>query len=413
MEKLAILGGGRTVPVRAKSTPLIAEASVRALQKAAEAARQDASYLCALSGSGPVARLESSMRELTGARHALALSSGTAAIFTALLAAGVGPGDEVIVPAYTWPQSVAPILQVGATVVYADIDPCTMTLDPGSLRRRLTPRTRAVIAVHLYGHPADVPALRAAIADPRVLLIEDAAQAVGARLGRKAVGALGDCACVSLGREKPVSGGEGGLLLTRRVHLYERAVSLTQHPLRQAYELRRLGEFGYNLRMHPLAAVLAASELELCEERRSRRDRFFRRLSTALDKIAGIRPPECAPGVAHAWYRYCPTYVPEELGGLPRRLYVAALAAEGVPLAEDALRPPLHQRRVPRRFPRPLRARLPVTEDRSHRVGLTLDGWPAEQGDPALAELIAHAFRKVAAQTQHIKDEVVSSWMTG
>jgi dTDP-4-amino-4,6-dideoxygalactose transaminase len=139
---------GRFTPLQAKR-----------LVEAALAGKENPSYLADLEGAGPIAELEQTMTRVLDVRHVLALSSCTAAIHTALLALGIGPGDEVIVSPYSWGQSVAPVLFTGATAVFADIDPDTLCLDPASVQERLSPRTKAILPVHLFGHMADMNAL--------------------------------------------------------------------------------------------------------------------------------------------------------------------------------------------------------------------------------------------------------------
>ncbi len=399
---------GPALSLEPPAEPLLEEETLRALHGAVEACRHDSTYLYALSGGGPVAELEQEFARQVGARHALALSSGTAALFTALAACGVAPGDEVILPCYTWGQSLAPVLHLGAVPVFADIEPRRGTLDPRQVERLVTPRTRAVLAVHLFGMPADLPALSALCRHHNLALVEDAAQAFGARVEGRPVGGWGDAAGFSLGKGKPVTGGEGGLLCTNRWEVFERAVALSQHPLRQAWELgparrapatrdaradnpapldwrhtllggsRRGVCLAWNFRPHALAAVIALAELRYGEQHRRRRADYYQALSHALEGVAGLRPPLCPPGVESAWYRYCPTYAPQEVGqgDVPRAAFVEALAARGVPLGEDPLPVPLDQDPAVRRLRGSARwGRLPHSHARAWRVGLSLPDW--------------------------------------
>lgn len=236
---------------------------VRALKAVLDGMAEDPSLLCDLEGCGPVARFEQRFAEVCGVEYALAVSSGTAAIHTALLALEVGPGDEVISSPYSWPQTISPVLFAGATLVFADIDARTLHLDPVSVADRITPRTKAIIVPHLFGHMADLPTLQLLARAAGVALISDAAQAMGAELYSRPAGAWGDLACFSLGRGKLVSCGEGGVLVTSNQALYERAVALTQHPDRF---WRLTGEEGHglalNYRMHPLQAALGLAAIE-------------------------------------------------------------------------------------------------------------------------------------------------------
>jgi dTDP-4-amino-4,6-dideoxygalactose transaminase len=148
--------------------------------------------------------------------HAIALSSGTTALHLALMAAGVGPGDEVILPAFTFPGTAWGVLYQGATPRFADVSATTAQIDPESVARLINRKTKAIIAVHLFGHPAPIPALKRLVRGKRITLIEDAAQAHGGNLNGAALGTLGDFGCFSFYPTKNLGGmGEGGLVLTR------------------------------------------------------------------------------------------------------------------------------------------------------------------------------------------------------
>lgn len=385
----------------------IAEATVEALHVAADLARRDWSYVSALAGGGPIAALEHAVESYLGATHALAVSSCTSALHAALLAVGVKAGDLVIVPAYTWPQTAAPILHVGAVPQFVDIEPERYALDIDQVRRHITRTTSAIVVVHLYGHPADVAPLRR-IADERgIALIEDCAQAMGATINGVSVGRHGHIGCFSLGRGKTVTGGEGGLIVTEDRALFERCLGLTQHPIRQHYELwgKQDGEFGLNSRMHPLAAVIAQAELRLLDSRLARRTTFYRELDIALRAVPGIRSRQIATGERAAFYRYCPTFVPAELQArMPRRVFIEALRAEGVPISEDPVGTPLHRRSF-RPFPhRRHRPKLPVTESRCNEIGLTFAPHLADVVRESTVAQICTAFEKVAAHARTLSE---------
>jgi len=262
----------------------------------------DPSRLSDLEGCGPVSMLEAKLVAAFGSRYALAVSSGTAALHAALLAAGVGSGDEVVVTSYTWPQSMAPILFCGAIPVFADISPETLTLDPDSVASRIGPRTRAIVVVQIFGHMADMARLQDLARSRGLTLIADAAHAPGAQLGGKPVGAWGDMVCLSFGRGKAVSAGEGGALLVNHDHLYEQALRMTQHTLRV---LRALGPsaaksaFGLNYRLHPLLACLTMSSLEELPECLMWREQNRQEAAGRLSHIPGLRLqasiPSCQP----------------------------------------------------------------------------------------------------------------------
>lgn len=261
----------------------------------------DSASISSLSGAGPVRKFETAFANACGTGSALALSSCTAALHTALLAANVGPGDEVIVSPYSWGQSVSPVLFTGATVVFADIDSNTLTLDPVSVKDRISDRTKAIIPVHLFGNPADMDSLCALAKDREIHIISDAAQAFGALSKGRKIGGLGHIACFSLGRGKAVFGGEGGVLATNDRTLYERAITISQHPLRIFREVSgepdmfARAELNWNYRIHPLAAVLALADLELSAQRTAHRKRILNVVHEMGVSIPGIETIRCGP----------------------------------------------------------------------------------------------------------------------
>ena len=330
----------------------MSRATAQRLHRAVELARSDWSYLSSLTGGGPIDELEQQFASFTGASHCLALSSCTSAIHAALLACGVRRGDEVIVPAYTWGQTVAPVLHIGAVPVFADIDPETCTLAPDEIDRLVSGNTRCIIVAHLFGHPADMHAICTKADRHDLSVIEDCAQAVGACIDGQHVGTFGDAGCFSLGRGKGISGGEGGLLVTGTADIYERAVFFTQHPLRQHFEIGTdlrddIDEFGHNFRIHPLAAAMALGYLEGIHERLVRRSSFYRQLSGLLGKLPGMRTVSVRNGCTHSYYSYSPTYDVRLLpdgSPLARAEYVSILRACGIPITDDPVMTPLHQR---------------------------------------------------------------------
>jgi perosamine synthetase len=301
------------------------------------------SILSDLEGCGPVARLEEAFANLCGTHYALALSSGTAAIHAALLAAGVGPGDEVIVSPYSWSQSVSPVLFTGATPIFADIDEGTLNLHPDSVRHCITGKTRAIIVVHLFGHMADMTNLQRISHEAGALLITDAAHAIGAYLWNKPAGFWGGISCFSLGRGKLVCGGEGGILTTNNPDLYERAVCLTQHKER-VKRLKpascRKDTFALNYRLHPIAALLALTDLQSLNEKLNHRRRIYQAFWEGLGKQGILSPQKTICGEIPSYY------------GIPltadhtihREALVATSHDAGIPLRCGPVRMPLHLR---------------------------------------------------------------------
>ena len=222
-----------------------------------------------LGGEGRV--LEQELALTCGVRHAVGVASGTDALRLALAALGVGPGDEVLTPAFSFVASASTVVMAGATPVFVDIDPETYTLDVAAAERAVTPRTRAIIAVHLYGHPAPMDAVAALARRHGLAIVEDAAQAIGATWAGRPVGAWGDVACVSFYPTKNLGAcGDGGMVLTDRDDIAERVRRLRHHGDGGRY---RHVELGYASRLDELqAAVLRVKWRRLGEwtERRRR-----------------------------------------------------------------------------------------------------------------------------------------------
>jgi DegT/DnrJ/EryC1/StrS aminotransferase family len=224
-----------------------------------------------LSGSGAVAACEAAFESLHGGRPAVLLASATYAIYTALAAIGVEPGREVIVPALDWTASVSAVRALGAVPVPAAVAEASLTISPAAVRAALSPRTSAVIACHLHGVCADVPAIRAEVGT--VPIVEDCAAALGSTLDERPAGTLADAAVYSLGPGKQLDAGEGGVLILRDERLRDAVLDLVAHPLRSVLfgSGRADGPQGMSLRPHPLAAVLALAALARWDVDRDRR----------------------------------------------------------------------------------------------------------------------------------------------
>lgn len=220
-------------------------------------------------------RFERAMTDYVGVSHAIALPSCTSAIHLALAALGVGPGDEVIVPDVTWIATAAPIAYVGASPVFVDIDAATWCLSLESVERSITPRTRAVIAVDLYGHMPDLPALRAMLEPRGIALVEDAAEAFGSEYQGRRAGSFGDVGVFSFHGSKTITTGEGGMLVTNRPDLYERAYFLHDHGRRRGDRTFFHMEVAFKYKMSPMQAALGLAQLERAPEIVARKREIF------------------------------------------------------------------------------------------------------------------------------------------
>jgi perosamine synthetase len=227
-------------------------------------------------------RFEREFAEFCGVAHCIALANGTVALQLALAARGIGPGDEVIVPDLTFVATAAAVVHSGATPVLVDVDDATMCVDPQLVVEAMTSRTRGVIPVHLYGHPAQMVELRSICAAQGAFLLEDAAEAHGAKLGGTAVGALGDVASFSFYGNKLMTTGEGGALTTNDAAFARRARFLKDHamsPDRRYFH----PELGFNYRMTNLQAALGCAQLERFPEILARKRQILGWYADALE----------------------------------------------------------------------------------------------------------------------------------
>ena len=224
-----------------------------------------------VSSIGPfIDRFEREFAAFCGVRHCVALANGTVALHVALLAAGVGPGDEVIVPDMTFVATAAAVRHVGAEPVLVDVDCDTLTLDVELTKRAITPRTKAIIPVHLFGVPADMVALRALANERNLFLLEDAAEAHGAKIGGRPVGSLGDAATFSFYGNKLITTGEGGCVVTDDTGLAERIRFLKDHAMSKSRRYYH-PEVGFNYRMTNLQAALGCAQIARFPEMLARR----------------------------------------------------------------------------------------------------------------------------------------------
>lgn len=347
MSKLAAFGGTASVPRdrRRVQWPLVEDEDRKAVLDALDSAR----LVSDTDGVNPVSVLEEDWARRFGFDHCVAVSNGTAALALALAALGVGPGDEVIVPALSFiATGLAPVHQM-AVPVFADIDPVTFNIDPDDVERRITPRTKAIIPVHLHGAPADMDRITAIARKHGLAVIEDAAQAPGATHRGRPVGGIGDAGAFSLQVSKNIpTCGEGGLLVTRNAELAE-----AMRRGRQFGEVIESGRerdyvsygLGWNHKMNALQAAFTSAQLARFDDYERARQHNVTAFLARLSKLPGLQVPTALPDTTHAWhilrFRFDPAAFglrgvrPEALRSALRRL----LRAEGVPMSQYQLMP--------------------------------------------------------------------------
>jgi perosamine synthetase len=326
--KLAMLGGSpvRTAPW--PRWPQFSEPEIAALGAVLRDGR-----LTALTGP-TVREFEQAFAAAFGARHAVATCNGVTALHLALAALGVGPGDEVIVPAHTFIGTAIPVLMANAVPVFVDVRLDTFNMDPALLEAAITERTRAIVPVHLNGLAADLQAILALADRHRLPVVEDACQAHGGRYHGRTLGTLGRIGAFSFFEDKVMTTGEGGMLITDEEALFERARRLRSYGEEQVTDIgqRRYEhlELGFNYRMSALNAAVGLGQLPRLEAMVDRRNRNAAFLRERLAEAPGILPPQELPGCRHAWYKFV-CRIDREVLALDALTAVEALKAEGVP----------------------------------------------------------------------------------
>lgn len=292
-----------------------------------------------------VGELEAAFAARHGAQFAIACSSGTAALHAACTALGISPGDEVIVAPITDMGSIAPILYQGAIPVFADLTPHGYVLDPASVAARMTEKTRAVIAVHLWGNACDLSALRA-LCDRHggAFLIEDCAQAFGGTYAGKPLGTFGHLGCYSYNEFKHISCGDGGMVITGDPALAERLrLSTDKCYNRRPDALNRQATFlANNYRMTELQAAVALAQLRKLDDIVARRRRWCRDLTERLAGTPGISLPEPTDNSDPSWWFYLLRVRPEELHA-DADTFCAALQAEGIRASAHYIGAPIYR----------------------------------------------------------------------
>jgi perosamine synthetase len=330
-----------------------------------------------------VPRFEEQLAAFCEAGHAVATSNGTVALHLALVVLGIGPGDEVLVPDLTFIATANAVRYTGATPVLVDVDPATWGIDPEDARRKLTPRTRAIIPVHLYGRPVDLDPLLELARRHGLDVVEDAAEAHGARYKGRRVGALGRIGAFSFYGNKIFTTGEGGAVVTNDPALAARAAFLRDHamdPHRRYYH----SEVGFNYRMTNIQAALGCSQLEHAEEILARRQGIARAYDEGLAGIRGLAFPAAMPWEESICWMY--SVLVEPAFGLDRDAVGVELRARGVDSRPFFV--PLHE--MP---PYLTDCPFPVTTRLSRR-GINLPSGTALS--PTEIATVCHALRELA-----------------
>lgn len=331
--KPAILGGA---PLRTES--FARRRTMGAAEKKAVIEVLDSDVLSAfVGGAGPmflggekVRAFEQAWAGKYGFKHAISVNSWTSGLVAAIGAVGIEPGDEVICSPYTMSASATCALFYGGIPVFADIDPDTFCLDPASVESVVTKRTRAIVVVHIFGHPADMDPLLEIARRRGLRIIEDAAQAPGVFYKGRPVGAIGDIGGFSLNYHKHIHTGEGGMLVTNDDDLARRSQLIRNHGenVAEALGVEDLGNvIGGNYRLTELQAAIGIEQLKRLDGYLATRQELATHLSRRLSELPGLTPARVADGCTHAWYVYPIKYDAGRIG-LPRDVFVRAVLAE-------------------------------------------------------------------------------------
>ena len=288
--------------------------------------------------TGPkVAEFEQAFADFVGAREAVAVSSGTAALHAAMYALGIGPGDEMIVPPMTFAATANCVVFQGGTPIFADVDPDTLQLDPAEAEAKITPHTKAIIAVDYTGQPCDYDGLRAIADRHSLMVVADACHALGAKYKGRPVGSLADVSVFSFHPVKHITSGEGGMIstddpeLARRMRVFRNHGITTDHRQRaqQGSWFYEMVDLGYNYRMTDFQCALAMSQLRKLPGWVGRRQEIARRYDAAFAEIPTVEPLGVRGDVSHAYHLYVICVDVTQLRATRAEVF-AALRAEGI-----------------------------------------------------------------------------------
>lgn len=305
------------------------------------------SGMLSLGPMGP--RFERAFADWVGTRHAAAVSSGTAALHLGLVRAGVGPGDEVITSPFSFVSSANCALHAGATPVFADIDPVTCNIDPAAVEAAITPRTRAIVPVHIFGLPCDIEAINAIAARHGLAVVEDAAEALGARRQGRMIGTHGNPTVFAFYPNKQMTTGEGGIITSDDPAVQEDFESLRNQGRADTGQWLAHDRLGWNYRMDDLSAAVGLGQVERLDAILAGRDAVARRYTALLADVEGVTTPAEVPGDTRSWFVYTVLLEPD----VDRNAVIGLLAERGI--ASKPYLPSIHLQ--------------PLYRDRGHRPG--------------------------------------------
>lgn len=354
MANLAILGGPKSVPSLTPYSSLGEEETQAVLRvmKGGCLSRFLGAWGDDFMGGEEILKLEAAWSKKFASSFAVSVNSATSGLYVAVGAVGVGPGDEVIVPPYTMSATAMAPLVYGGIPVFADIEEETFCIDPREVEKKISPRTKAIIAVNLFGHPAKLTELRALADKHGIKLIEDNAQGPLATENGKYAGTIGHIGVFSLNYHKHIHSGEGGICTTDDKELALKMQMIRNHA-ENAVEPAGVQDMtnlvGYNYRLSELAAAIASEQLAKGDKLVAEREKIATTLTRELSALPGLTPPAVRDNCRHVYYTWCAKY-DANVVGVSRKVFADALKAEGVPVFEGYVKPlywlPIFQKRI-------------------------------------------------------------------
>jgi perosamine synthetase len=421
MSNLALLGGQPSITKKFKPYRSIGkeeEAAVVHVMQSGKISQFVGVWGEDFDGGPCIREFEEAWSERFKVEHSISFNSATSGLFAAMGAIGVSPGDEVIVPPYTMSATVMAPLVYGGIPVFADIDPDTFCLDIDRVEELITPKTRAILPVNLFGHPAELAKLRKLADEQGIYLVEDNAQAPLATENGRLAGTIGDIGVFSLNYHKHIHSGEGGVCVTEDKELALRLRLIRNHgenAVEPAGVTNLANLIGYNYRQTEIGAAIGLEQLKKLDTLIDEREEVAISLSEALADVPGLRPPAIREGCRHVFYVWSAKYNSDEVAGVSREIVKAALEAEGLGPFGSYVKPlyllPIFQKRIAigeEGFPfnlsevRYAKGICPVTERMFERELLLfpLCSYDLHDND---ADAVASAIRKVFEN----KDELV------
>ena len=344
-EKLAILGGKKTREKPFPPHPIIGDEEKKAVMDVLNKGRLS-TFVAApgedFLGGEKVRELERFFSEYHDTEYAVVFNSATAALHAAVVACGVQPGEEIITTPYTFTSTATCALMSNAVPLFADVKPDTFNINPVGIEKKISPLTKAIIPVHLFGNPADMKEIMEIAEENNLKVIEDAAQAPGAKYRNKLVGTFGDCAIFSLTENKNITSGEGGILITNDKEIAEICRLVRNHGeaviAGQKKRTYKSVILGWNYRMTEVDAAIGIEQFKKLDYFTKERNKLANYLTKSLISIKGLSPPKVPEGNYHVYYVYAILYDKERIG-IDRDLFVEALNAEGIPFGAGYVKP--------------------------------------------------------------------------